>query len=333
MESENDPEIQVKPHRSKGVFRALWKVTVLVLLITAGVVWYQRRGPVVAPPSKSAVARANRIAFSPERGTKYLAAAFSNGQVRLWETATKREITVKFPSEWPLNDLAWAADGQTLFAGGFEQHILAFNVKSSRAGKLPKFAAPVISVDARPNKPEMLVSLSNGELWWLNLQTEERLAVVSGHVGVIKMVRYRPDGQSFVTGGVDQQLIWHDAVTRVVSKAVAAHDHEISGIAFSPDGSRIASASWDNTVKVWQADGAEPVATLTHPDGVAAVDWRGMDVASSCWDGRLRIWKVATAEIIHNRVCHSDSLAFAVWPGRDVVAEVDSAGTLQLNAP
>ena len=98
-----------------------------------------------------------------------------------------------------------------------------------------------------------------------------------------------------MTGGVDQQLIWHDAVMRTVSQSIAAHQHEIAGLAFSSDGTRLVSGSWDNTAKVWKAGSKEPQATLTHPDGVAAVAWRGDEVVTTCWDGQLRVWNSTTA--------------------------------------
>ena len=329
-----EPEIEIQTKRKwqPKSFRALWGAIAL-LLIGGTVFWYQGRAPAPVYSAKEVPSRANRIAFSPERGAKYLAAAFSDGRIRIWETATQRELTVKLPSQWPLNDLAWTGDGGTVFAGGFEQHVLAFNVKASRAGKLPKFAVPVVSVAVHPRKPEMLVTLVNGELWWLNLPTEERTALKSGHAGIVKVVRYHPDGNVFVTAGADKQLVWHDVKTQAVSKTVAAHEHEISCLAFSADGSRIASGSWDNTVKVWQSDSANPLGTLTHPEGVADVGWFGLDVASSCWDGQLRIWNVSTSTIIRDRLCRSDSLAFAVWPGRELIAEVDSSGTLHIEAP
>lgn len=331
MEPETD--IPLKRKWTRGAIRALWGATVLMLVVVGAAIWYQRRPVAPVYSAKDVIPRANCIAFSPERGNKYIAAAFSDGRVRLWEAATRRELTVKLPSQWPLSDLAWSPDGGTVFAGGFEQHVLAFSIKSSRAGKLPKFPVPVVSIAMHPSQPEMLASLANGELWWQNLQTDERSSVATGHTGNVKVVRYHPDGRSFITGGADQQLVWHDTKTRTVTKTVAAHQHEISCIAFSPDQTRIASGSWDNTVKVWQADSGNAITTLTHPAGISGVDWLGLDVASSCWDGRLRIWTVSTSTITRERACHSDSLAFSVWPGRELIAEVDSAGTLHLEAP
>lgn len=304
-----------------------------VLMISALAVWFLKKPPPVTANPAVPVPRVNRLRFSPERGTRYLAAALSDGRVRLWDTTTRGELPVKLRSQWPLNDLAWASDGLTLFVGGFEEHVLTWNVKANRSSTLKKFAAPVVSIAVRPKRPELLVSLANGELWWLDLSAGERQIVTSGHTGIVKVVRYHPDGKSFVTGGADHQLIWHDAATRAVSKTVAAHQHEIGSMAFSSDGTRLVTGSWDNTAKVWQAGSTEPVATLTHPEAVAAVAWRVSDVATTCWDGRLRVWNVSSGEIIQEQACRSDSLAFDIWPGRKGIAEVSTSGELHLDAP
>lgn len=297
------------------------------------IMWTRWRPAPAESPVKVLSPRANAISCSPDRGTKFVAAAMSDGRVRLWETATRNELPVKLPSQWPLNDMAWSSDGTALFVGGFEQHVLSWNIKSKQGRKLPMFAAPIVSLAIRPQRMELLVSLSNGELWWSHLQSGEREAIATGHRGVVKMVRYHPDGQTFVTAGADQQLVWHDAERRAVTNTVAAHQHEISSLAFTKDGSRLVTGSWDSTAKIWKSGAAEPDAVLVHPEGVFSVAWQGDAVVSTCWDHQLRLWNVATSSITKQRVCQSESLSFAVWPGHSEVAEIDSSAALRLTNP
>ena len=305
----------------------------LIVLVCGGLVISRSRPAVPESPVTVLGPRANCIRFSPDRNSKYVAAAFSDGRVRLWDSATKQEIPVKFPSKWPLNDIAWTSDGSLLFVGGFEQHVLFWNVKSKQARKLPMFSAPVVSIAVRPNQMEILTSLANGELWWTDLESDNGELIPSGHRGIVKVVRYHPDAQSFVTGGADGQLAWHSAETRTVTSKIAAHQHEISSLAFSTDGKRLATSSWDNTTQIWQLGDTEPRATLTHPDGVANVAWQGDDIVTSCWDRRIRLWNVTTSQVTKQRECRSESLSFAIWPGHPEIVEIDSAERLSFNPP
>lgn len=325
-------DLQHNPNRGSRRKRYVG-VLGLLLIVGTAVGWFYWQPARESPATVSSGPRVNVIRFSPNRTAKYLAAGFSDGHVRVWETATRRELPVKLPSKWPLNDLAWSNDATMLFAGGFEQHVLIWNVEGGTVRKMPIFAAPVVATAVRPQKSELLTSLGNGELWWVDLETGDRQTVPTGHTGVVKVISFHPRGDTFVTGGADQKLVWHDANTRQVTRAITAHQHEVSSLSFTVDGLRLVSGSWDNLAKIWPQEGAEPVATLTHPDGVAGVAWRGDDVVTSCWDGRLRLWNVASNEVLRERDCASDTLVFAVWAGHDEVAEVDADGTLHLTPP
>ena len=70
------------------------------------------------------------------------------------------------------------------------------------------------------------------------------------------------------------------------------HGNAAYGAAFSPDGKRLATASLDNTVKLWSVIDGQHVGTLKgHGDGVAFVGYLtdGRIVTASL-DKSLKIW-------------------------------------------
>lgn len=76
------------------------------------------------------------------------------------------------------------------------------------------------------------------------------------------------------------------------------HSNAVAGVAFSPDGALLASASLDRTVKLWDMPKRRLAATLAHPDPVAAVAFSpdGTLLATGGADPFVRLWNTTTWE-------------------------------------
>jgi hypothetical protein len=79
----------------------------------------------------------------------------------------------------------------------------------------------------------------------------------------------------------------------------------VSGVSFAPGGGRLASASWDRTVRVWDAaSGAELLCLRGHEHVVYSIAFspNGRRLAGGSDDGRVRVWDADSgAELLHLR--------------------------------
>jgi WD40 repeat protein/serine/threonine protein kinase len=92
------------------------------------------------------------------------------------------------------------------------------------------------------------------------------------------------------------------------TRSVLAHDALIYDLAFSPDGTRLATASGDTTAVLWDAATCHQVAFLPHPDKVTGVAFSpdGKLLASGCIDRTVRLWEVTTRRVVRTLQGHTD---------------------------
>ena len=85
-------------------------------------------------------------------------------------------------------------------------------------------------------------------------------------------------------------------------KIITGHTDAVNGVAFSPDGHRLATASPTHTVRLWNPDTGQPLgAPLTgHTDAVNGVAFSpdGHRLASASADNTVRLWNADTGQPI-----------------------------------
>jgi WD40 repeat protein/tetratricopeptide (TPR) repeat protein len=76
------------------------------------------------------------------------------------------------------------------------------------------------------------------------------------------------------------------------------HDAKVEKAVFSPDGSRILTASDDYTAKLWDAASGEKLATFQHKDNVftAVFSPDGSKVLTASWDKTAKLWDAASGK-------------------------------------
>ena len=112
------------------------------------------------------------------------------------------------------------------------------------------------------------------------------------------------------------------------------HEGSVQHAAFSPDGSRIVTASSDNTARLWDAAGGVEIAVLRgHEDPVrhAAFSPDGSRIVTASWDYTARLWDATSGKEIAVLGGHEASVSHAAFSpdgGRVVTASDDGTARI-----
>jgi WD40 repeat protein/class 3 adenylate cyclase len=142
-------------------------------------------------------------------------------------------------------------------------------------------------------------------------EAEEALhrAVVASRIvlsvsGVGGWLDWSPDGTRFVTEGPEDTGVIdiRNAETGESMLSFPGHDPDVNGVAFSGDGSMLATTGDDGVAKVWDPTSGEELGSLQGPEGPVLGPSFSPDgaLAAAAWleEGTVRIWDPATGRLV-----------------------------------
>jgi WD40 repeat protein len=144
---------------------------------------------------------------------------------------------------------------------------------------------------------------------------------------------FNTDGSLLVAGGgvpsrFGEVKLFNTADGALVRALPEPHTDGVFGVAFSPDGSRIATCGADKYVKVFTtATGAMVRPFEGHTEYVLDVSWRGdsRSLASAGADNTIRVWDVDTGELSRTILGYDKQVTDIRFMG-DSINTVSSSG-------
>jgi len=141
-----------------------------------------------------------------------------------------------------------------------------------------------------------------------------------------------------ITLGATGDLLWLKRpvppTVRMPIYTYRGHSDIVYRVRWSPNGTRIVSASADATAQVWEAaTGKNLLIYHGHTNAVEAAVWSpdGTHIASGSHDTTVRVWEAATGKDLLIYHGHKAPVYTVAWsPDRTRIATGDSSGTVQV---
>ncbi|KIJ09793.1 hypothetical protein PAXINDRAFT_86979 [Paxillus involutus ATCC 200175] len=240
-----------------------------------------------------------------------------HGTVKIWNAENGEQEGMEMEHGGGVEGFAVTKDGKRMLSGDKHKLLRVWDLETHQP--IAEWDGHEANISCIATSPDDQLVASGDHAGMIliremNLKEDGRIkhAIETG-LHHVHSICFSPDGTKLASGHFDNTIQVFDVETcdELILGQIEGHTHwvysvvwsldgsrlftVIHAITLSPDGTKLASASSDRTVRFWGTDSGDPIGEpLQHEGGVQAITFSpsGEFVACADLDGKVSIWRV-----------------------------------------
>jgi WD40 repeat protein/serine/threonine protein kinase len=252
---------------------------------------------------------------------KTLASSAKDGTISLWDNFDGHLIRNLTAERVEIASLRFSHNGKFLAGGATDHSARVWDVASaSLVQTLHGPSQAILAVDFSPDDSHLAAGSADSRVTTWDLVASQSQSRPQGLTDLPTAVAFHPDGKVIATGCTDNSISLWNARTGSILQTLSATSRPFTGdrdslaLAFSPDGSKFASAAsansqitlWDASTSkpIWRSHGADP----NLQQSAIAFSPDGRTLASTFDHNTIRIWDVASGAPLQDLSGHTGEI-------------------------
>jgi len=254
---------------------------------------------------------------------------------RIWDMESFQEVGVLRGHAAAVLSVAMSRDGSLIFTGSLDRSLRVWDAATAREVQSLQMRAAVSSLGLTADGVHLVAGLGDNSIWVLDAATRTGLAPLVDRVPPpappptgaswriyrgtdISSIAAIPHSTRIVSASRDGTLRLWDVATRNHIAVLSGHEGHVSGIAPTPDGTRLVTGGeFDSTARIWNLnDGGRLERDIAVPNATSsfAITADGKRLAVGASDGTISLLDLTSGRHLYSRRGHLGVSSLAITP-------------------
>jgi WD40 repeat protein/serine/threonine protein kinase len=302
------------------------------------------------------------VAISPD--SKYVVAGSwdgsQGGKLTLWDMETGEEIRRFFGHSNIVTGITFSPDGKYLYSSSWDSTLRVWDFNTAvEIARYTNFEDRLLRVSVSPDGQYALVASGNLQgneiqrdkersvdtsVWLMDLQGRAQINTISGFGDWAWAVAVDPTGEFIATStgplnAADAKdttvRVYNRTTSELVWQSTDQHTSTVEGLAYSHDGQFIATADWNGTIVLWDAQTGEEIRRISEMTSIKVLNLAFSPddtlLASANGNGTITLWNVETGDMTRQFGDYADEVVgLAFHPSGESILAGDNDGVVKL---